>query len=192
MELIYESRSPSGLRIFSHEPRVGAQLVMALPPVHVRAAYVAVAGQPSLKPLLRRSRVATEPADAGVRSLVHQAAQRHALDADLLFALMRQESGFEPRAVSRAGARGLMQLMPATARRYGVTQIHDPGENIAGGSAYLRDLINRFGRLELALAAYNAGEGAVEKYGRRIPPYDETQRYVAAVMADYRWRKQAR
>jgi soluble lytic murein transglycosylase-like protein len=128
---------------------------------------------------------ATEPQGA-IKSLIHQAGRRHALDPKLLTAVIRQESGFNPEAVSVAGARGLMQLMPGTAKRYGATALHDPGENIAAGSAYLRDLLNQFGSLELALAAYNAGEGAVLKYGRRIPPYAETQKYVAAILADYR------
>jgi soluble lytic murein transglycosylase-like protein len=102
--------------------------------------------------------------------------------------VIKQESGFNPMAISSAGARGLMQLMPATARRYGVARVHDPGENIAAGSAYLRDLIDMFGSLELALAAYNAGEGAVIKYGRRIPPYRETQGYVRSVLMEYQRR----
>lgn len=188
-ERIYESRSPGGLPVYTNVPREGASLVMSLPPARVRATWLFEADAGALQPYPRRARVSAHPEDPQVRSLIEQAARRHDLDADLLTALIRQESGFDPRAVSRAGARGLMQLMPATARRYGVVRIHDPGENIAGGSAYLRDLLDRFGRLDLALAAYNAGEGAVQKHGNRIPPYDETRHYVAAVMADYRARK---
>lgn len=189
-ERIYESRSPGGLPVYTNVPRDGATLLMALPPAQVRAAWRLDPATGELSPYPRRARQSAHPQDPALRSLIDQAARRHDLDADLLTALIRQESGFDPLAVSRAGARGLMQLMPGTAQRYGVTRIHDPAENIAGGSAYLRDLLDRFGRLELALAAYNAGEGAVEKHGRRIPPYAETRQYVASVLADYRWRKQ--
>lgn len=191
-ERIYESRSPGGMAVYTNVPREGASLLMTLPPARVRAAWLLDESTGTLSPLQRPPRMSAHPQDPVVRSLIEQAARRHDLDADLLTALIRQESGFNPLAVSRAGARGLMQLMPATARRYGVSRIHDPGENIAGGSAYLRDLLDRFGRIDLALAAYNAGEGAVQKYGNRIPPYNETRHYVAVVMADYRWRKQQR
>lgn len=180
-ERIYESRSSAGLPVYSNAPREGATLLMTLSPAPARAAIL------DARP--RRTSDAGEPTDSAVHSLVRQAARRHALDAELLLAVIRQESGFDPQAVSRAGARGLMQLMPATAQRYGVTRIHDPGQNIAAGSAYLRDLLDRFGRLDLALAAYNAGENAVEKYGRRVPPFSETQQYVQAVLSDYRARK---
>ena len=165
---------------------------MSLPPVKVRAAFVIDPVSGTLRQGPPSSRMPAVPSDVAVRSLIEQAARRHDLDTDLLMALIRQESGFNPLAVSRTGARGLMQLMPGTALRYGVTRVHDPGENIAGGSAYLSDLLNRFGRLDLALAAYNAGEGAVQKYGNRIPPYAETVNYVAVVLADLRLRKQLR
>jgi soluble lytic murein transglycosylase-like protein len=191
-ESIYQSRSPGGQVIYTNEAQPGATLLMSLPAIKVRAAFVLDPTSGALREGPRRSRVPAVPNDAAVRSLIEQAARRHDLDADLLMALIRQESGFNTLAVSRTGARGLMQLMPGTARRYGVARVHDPGENIAAGSAYLSDLLNRFGRLDLALAAYNAGEGAVQKYGNRIPPYAETANYVAAVMADLRLRKQLR
>jgi soluble lytic murein transglycosylase-like protein len=127
--------------------------------------------------------------DVVIRSYIRQAAARHSLDPLLLHALIHQESRFNPRATSPAGARGLMQLMPATALRYGVRNIYDPGENIAGGSAYLRDLIDQFGSLPLALAAYNAGEGAVIRHGGRVPPFAETQAYVDLVVRDYQRRR---
>ena len=191
-ESIYESRSAGGQVVYTNEPQAGATLLMSLPPVNVRAAFVLDPTSGALREGPKRSRVPAVPSDAAVRSLIEQAARRHDLDADLLMALIRQESGFNTLAVSRTGARGLMQLMPGTAKRYGVARVHDPGENIAAGSAYLGDLLDRFGRLDLALAAYNAGEGAVQKYGNRIPPYAETVNYVAAVMADLRLRKQQR
>jgi soluble lytic murein transglycosylase-like protein len=104
----------------------------------------------------------------------------------LVRAVIVVESGFNPRAVSRRGAKGLMQLRPATARQYGVSDIFDPGQNIAAGASYLKDLLARFDSdLELALAAYNAGEDAVERYGRQIPPYPETRDYVPRVLELY-------
>jgi soluble lytic murein transglycosylase-like protein len=99
---------------------------------------------------------------------------------------MHQESSFKSRAISPKGARGLMQLMPPTAARFGVTNIFDPRQNIEGGARYLRFLLDHFdGDLNLALAGYNAGEGAVEKYGWRIPPYSETQEYVRRISRRY-------
>src|ERR1043165_6904218 len=95
---------------------------------------------------------------------------------------MHQESSFKPRAVSYKGARGLMQLMPPTASRFGVTNIWDPKQNIEGGARYMRFLLDLFsGDVRLALAGYNAGEGAVMKYGYRVPPYSETQEYVRRI-----------
>jgi len=102
---------------------------------------------------------------------------------ELLHAVVRAESAYDPAAVSPAGATGLMQLMPATAARYRVENLQDPTENLRGGARYLRDLLDMFGNdLQLALAAYNAGENAVAQYGNRIPPYPETQKYVRRVL----------
>jgi soluble lytic murein transglycosylase-like protein len=117
---------------------------------------------------------------------------RAAKAADVHPALVRAvivvESGFNPRAISKRGAIGLMQLMPGTARRYGAFNAFDPEQNIRAGARYLSELIARFGtdKLELVLAAYNAGEGAVEKYGNRIPPFRETRAYVPNVLKMYR------
>jgi soluble lytic murein transglycosylase-like protein len=109
------------------------------------------------------------------------------VDAKLLHAVISVESGYNQGAVSPKGATGLMQLMPATARRYGTLNPLDPGENIRAGARYLRDLLAMFdNNTELALAAYNAGENAVIRHGRRLPPYAETQRYVPLVLAHYR------
>ncbi len=114
--------------------------------------------------------------------LIHHTASQYGIDPALVRAIMHAESGFDPQAVSPKGARGLMQLMPATASRFGVSDPSDPADNVRGGVAYLRFLLDLFkGDLRLAVAAYNAGEGAVQKFGG-IPPYDETLTYVTRVM----------
>jgi soluble lytic murein transglycosylase-like protein len=111
---------------------------------------------------------------------------RNGVDPLLLYSVMHQESSFKSHAISPKGARGLMQLMPGTAIRFGVTNIFDPRQNIEGGARYLRFLTERFnGELRLVLAGYNAGEGAVEKYGWRVPPYAETQEYVRRISRRY-------
>ncbi len=118
--------------------------------------------------------------------LIRQSAARHNVDPSLIFALMRQESGYRAGAVSYKGASGLMQLMPGTARRFGVTNIFDPAQNIEGGTKYLRFLLDMFnGDVKLALAGYNAGENAVVNYGYTVPPYRETQNYVKSITAKY-------
>ncbi len=118
--------------------------------------------------------------------LVQEAAAQNGLDPCLILSLMRAESAFNRTAVSVKGASGLMQLMPETAARFGVKNIFDPRENVMGGTRYLRWLLDRFsGDVRLALAGYNAGEGAVEFYGYRIPPFLETQNYVRLIYARY-------
>ncbi|HUN70330.1 MAG TPA: lytic transglycosylase domain-containing protein [Burkholderiales bacterium] len=115
------------------------------------------------------------------------AAKETKVDAALIHAVISVESGYNPSARSSAGAVGLMQLMPDTARRYGVKNRLDPAQNIQGGARYLRDLQVMFdNNLQLVLAAYNAGEESVLKYGRRIPPYRETAAYVPKVLSYYR------
>ncbi|HVQ36483.1 MAG TPA: lytic transglycosylase domain-containing protein [Pyrinomonadaceae bacterium] len=124
--------------------------------------------------------------NATIDGFIVESGQRNAVDPLLLYAIMHQESTFKPRAMSNKGARGLMQLMPGTAIRFGVTSIWDPQQNIEGGSRYMRFLLDKFdGNVELALAGYNAGEGAVMKYGYRIPPYNETQEYVRRISKRY-------
>jgi soluble lytic murein transglycosylase-like protein len=116
------------------------------------------------------------------RLFVESAAEQYNLPLPLLHAVITVESAYNPQAVSRAGAMGLMQLMPDTAERFGVKNSFSPDENIRGGSRYLQHLMGLFkGDLNLVLAAYNAGEGAVMKYGNSIPPYAETQNYVRKV-----------
>ena len=124
-------------------------------------------------------------AQAPVFSLIQRLAQQYSVDPHLVRAIIMVESNFDPHAVSRAGAQGLMQLMPDTAARYRVEDPFDPHANIEGGIRYLRDLLRLFpSDLRHVLAAYNAGEGAVQQYGG-IPPYPETQRYVERVLALY-------
>ena len=118
--------------------------------------------------------------------LIAQAAHEHKLSAALLHAVITVESGYNPSARSVKGAAGLMQLMPATAKRYEVDNVWDPRQNIAGGARYLRDLLGMFNNdLSLTLAAYNAGEGAVIQHGKKIPPYPETRQYVPKVLQHY-------
>jgi soluble lytic murein transglycosylase-like protein len=124
---------------------------------------------------------------AAYSEMIDEAARRAEVSPALLRAVIAVESAFDPRAVSPKGAQGLMQLRPATARRYGVHRPFDPRDNLRGGASYIRDLLKRYGNdLELALAAYNAGEDAVERHGRTIPPFPETQAYVPAVLKYYR------
>jgi len=119
--------------------------------------------------------------------LIEAAAQASQLEPALIHAVIAAESGYNPSALSPKGAVGLMQLMPQTAKRYSVTNPLDPLQNIQGGARYLRDLLRMFNNdLKLALAAYNAGENAVMKYGNRIPPFPETLAYVPRVLSYYR------
>lgn len=119
--------------------------------------------------------------------IIEQVARASGVESALLHAVISVESRYNASAVSKKGAVGLMQLMPGTAQRYGVTDVFDPLQNLQGGARYLKDLLRLFGSdLELTLAAYNAGEQAVLKHGRRIPPYDETKRYVPLVLDFYR------
>ncbi len=118
--------------------------------------------------------------------IIAAVARSHDLPEGLVHAVIAIESAYDPDARSRAGAVGLMQLMPETARHYGVTNRRDPAANLSGGSRYLKDLLEHFDNdLELALASYNAGESAVEKYGNQIPPFIETQSYVRKVIKLY-------
>ena len=120
-------------------------------------------------------------------SLIDSAGRRAAVEPNLLRAVIAVESAFDPKARSPKGAQGLMQLLPSTARRYGVHQPYDPEQNLLGGARYLKDLLKRYDNdLNLVLAAYNAGEEAVDSHGRTIPPFAETRAYVPAVLKWYR------
>lgn len=139
----------------------------------------------ALRLILRGGVTCTPQADTGqYDEAFAAAAEKYGLSVPLLKAVAHTESAFDPMAVSKAGAQGLMQLMPATARELGVDDPHDPVQAIEGGAAYLRRLLDRFGVLRLAIAAYNAGPDAVAKAGG-IPAFEETQRYVARVLGWY-------
>jgi soluble lytic murein transglycosylase-like protein len=161
----------------------------------------ASAAPPSVSPAHSRlmGYLTQSPRYKAVQHLLHEAAQTHRLDPELLQALIAAESGFDAQAVSPKGAVGLMQLIAPTAARYGVKsdrissiahKLTDPAVNLRAGSRYLRDLIALFpGRLDLAVAAYNAGEGAVQRAGNKIPNYPETQNYVKTVLQLYAFLK---
>ena len=122
---------------------------------------------------------------AKIMGYIKNACDKYGVEEKLVHALVRQESGFNPNAVSKAGAKGLMQLMPATARSLGVIDSLDPEQNIEGGVKYLKQMLDKYnGNTILALAAYNAGPGAVDKYSG-VPPYKETQNYVKAILKNY-------
>jgi len=120
------------------------------------------------------------------QKLIRAAAQRYSVDADLIHCVIAVESNFNPNAISPKNARGLMQLLPKTAARLGVKNIFDPADNIDGGTRYLRDLLAKYNNnLTLALAAYNAGPQKVERFGHRVPPYSETQKYIQSINRAY-------
>ncbi len=135
-------------------------------------------------------RAEVTPTAAEMKEMLASAGQRHHIDADMLASVIAAESGGHVRAVSRTGARGLMQLMPGTAASFGVTDAFAAKQNIAGGTAYLDQLLTRYhDNIALALAAYNAGPGAVDHW-HGIPPYRETQAYVVRVIREFNRRKQ--
>ena len=154
-------------------------LVLSDRPIDAPTRVYEVAGAPEYR---TTTPIERPTVDEGYESLVQEHAQKHDLRPDLVRAVIQVESGFNTRATSPKGAMGLMQLMPATARELGLVNAYDPAENIRGGTLYLRRLLDRYdGDERLALAAYNAGSGAVDRYGRAVPPYRETRDYVRRV-----------
>ena len=157
------------------------------------AAWVAAQAQAATAPaffipcrLMQPTAPAAAKIDAPYASIVETASRAHGVEERLVHALIWAESSYDPKAVSPSGAEGLMQLMPATAKRYGVRDAFDPRQNIDGGVKHLRELLDQFdGDLELVVAAYNAGANAVVRAGNRIPPYPQTVAYVPKVIAYY-------
>lgn len=169
-------RDDGGVPVFSDRPDQGGfSLFMRTSDLpHRSPARLAAPGQ-----LAERMRLYTP--------LVESVARQHALEPALLHAIVMVESGYDAGAISPKGAIGLMQVMPQTGRRFGANDLQDPEQNLTSGARYLAQLFRTFaGDLSLVLAAYNAGENAVRRWGMTIPPYGETQRYVPAVMARYR------
>ena len=162
---IYSWRDANGTLVLSDRPLGPAARSFPVPKTAAVRVTRSLASQPS----------------AAYESLIRTHASEQGVRADLVRAVIQVESGFNPRAVSAKGAKGLMQLMPATAARHGVTNVFDPAENIRAGVVYLRSLLDRYRSEELALAAYNAGPGAVDRYDRQVPPYRETREYVQRI-----------
>ena len=152
---------------------------------------IAAANQPALVPglvsdIAAASNLAWSTGNSRIDGLIRQYGSQYGVDPYLIYCTMSQESSFISGATSPKGAQGLMQLMPDTAARYGVTNPYDVAQNIKGGTLYLKDLLKMFnGRVDLALAGYNAGEGAVMKFGNTIPPYNETRNYVRLILKRY-------
>jgi len=166
---IYSWRDAAGRLVLSDRPTDPSAKTYALAAGNVTSAFRVTKAAVT--------RHAEEYAD-----LITQHASENALSPDLVRAVIQAESAFNPRARSPKGAMGLMQLMPETAARYGVGNVYDPAQNIGAGTSYLKSLLTRYnGDESLALAAYNAGPGAVEKYGNTVPPYRETRNYVARI-----------
>lgn len=156
----------------------GYQRVMKTKEYSHRPAFVS--------PILFKSGTFAGAKKSRFSDLINQAANKHHVDPNLVHAVIQTESAYNATAISSAGAVGLMQLMPDTARRYGVTDRRNPDQNVEGGTRYLKYLIKMFTpNLDLAVAAYNAGENAVIKYNYTIPPYPETRNYVKQVLALY-------
>lgn len=173
---IYQGTDAEGVVHLTNVPLDSSyQLLLRVP--HLGIPAPAATKQDVIKPVKNKP---------DYKNVLSTAAREQNLDKALLRAVITVESAFDPQAVSSDGAVGLMQLMPATAKRYGVKNRYDPLQNVQGGAAYLHDLMQRFhNNLPLVLAAYNAGEHAVSHFGNHIPPYPETRRYVPRVLNLY-------
>lgn len=176
-------------KIYVYERSNGSKLITdharAEPGYRLIKVYGSDSDESGIVPVTRKSR-SFKTRTTEFDRLIQHVSNSVTLDPALIKSVMHAESAFDPRALSSKGASGLMQLMPGTARRYGVTRIFDPKQNVMAGSRYLRDLLAQFnGDMRLALAGYNAGENAVVKYGG-IPPYSETRKYVRKVLELYK------
>lgn len=175
---LYSWKDASGRLIISDSPKDSSAKVYAV--AYIGSGYGVAKPAAAVAPLQVVSRRAPEFDD-----LIAQHASRHDLSPDFVRAVIQAESAFNPGARSPKGAMGLMQLMPSTAAEYKVTDAYNPAENIRAGVAYLKSLMIRFkDNVSLALAAYNAGPRAVEKYGNTVPPYKETRNYVARIKSN--------
>lgn len=176
---IYVYMDADGSRLITDHPRIE-------PGYHLVRVYSESKIYREVNALTRPQPATLNPRPSDYDNLIAAVARKTSLDPLLVKSVMHAESAFNPNAVSKRGAVGLMQLMPATAQRYGVSRIFDPRENVRGGAQYLSDLLDLFdGDLKLALAGYNAGEGAVLERGG-VPPYGETRRYINKVLSLYR------
>lgn len=185
---IYKFVGRDGRVSYTDRPQhAGFKLILATPQ---QPSYFPLAGKRPLTSASSRHNQALSATHAQRREelspLIDAAASKYSLDPALLHAVIRAESGYNPGAVSPKGAAGLMQLMPATAHRFGVRDRFDPQDNIEGGARYLSQLLDMFPQdLKLAVAAYNSGEQTVKRYGNQIPPIAETQTYVERVLTYY-------
>jgi soluble lytic murein transglycosylase-like protein len=192
---LYQSASQENYIEFAPEQIIGFQTVPDPPPAAMQP-QAAVQHTAALQHPSPNEHAASSQdkklSSADLNQMLARAGQTHNVDADLLASVVKAESNGNTRAVSRTGAQGLMQLMPATAARLGVADSFEPGQNVLGGSAYLDALLTRYhNNLALALAAYNAGPQAVDRY-HGIPPYRETRAYVARVIHEFNRRVMAR
>jgi soluble lytic murein transglycosylase-like protein len=179
---IYMNTSDSGVVALSNVPTDGGYTVLIAAPKQA-VATIPEARAPEAK---ARTPGSLRARKARYDQIVDEVSQAHGIESALLHAVISVESRYNPKALSKKGAAGLMQLMPGTAKRYGVTDAFDPAQNLGGGAKYLRHLLKMFNSdVGLALAAFNAGEYAVVKHGNRIPPYRETLHYVPKVLDYY-------
>lgn len=179
-EKVLQSSAKSNFGTLLLDPRlkqVNANIVKQTPQVSLQnALQEATAVQANIQQPANKSQIL---------NIVSQVSKKHGVDEKLVQALIKQESGFNPKAKSKSGAMGLMQLMPFTAKNLGVKDPYNPVQNVEGGVKYLKSMLNKYnGNVILALAAYNAGPGAVDKYSG-VPPYQETQKYVRNILANY-------